>query len=75
MTEQSIYILKRTITISPSIWRQNLIQKLRDIYQKQNKIEALNDLDLLVNNKKKLEEVLAQNILPDKEKNKGHMEI
>jgi tetratricopeptide (TPR) repeat protein len=34
MTEQTIYILKRTITISPSIWRQNLILKLRDIYQK-----------------------------------------
>lgn len=28
-------------------------------------MEALNDLDVLANNKKKLEEVLAQNILPD----------
>jgi hypothetical protein len=52
MAEHTICILKRTITISPSIWQQNLILKLRDIYQKINKIEASKDLDVLSDDKK-----------------------
>ena len=40
--------------------------KLRNIYISQNMMEALNDLDMLTANKKKLEEVLGHNILPEK---------
>jgi len=66
MIEQTIYLLKRAITLTPAIWRQNLMLKLRNIYISQNMMEALNDLDMLMANKKKLEEVLGHNILPEK---------
>jgi len=66
MIEQTIYLLKRAISLSPAIWRQNLMLKLRNIYITQNMMEALNDLDMLTANKKKLEEVLGHNILPEK---------
>ena len=66
MIEQTIYLLKRAISLSPAIWRQNLMLKLRNIYITQNMMEALNDLDMLTANKKKLKEVLGHNILPEK---------
>lgn len=71
MVEQNIYLLKRAITISPSIWRENLLLKLRKTYLKENRMEALNDLDQLMGNKKKMEDVLAENILPAKQKEKA----
>lgn len=64
LVDQVIYLLKRAITLSPSIWREGLLQQLKSIYQAQNRMEALSDINHLISNKKKLEEVLAENILP-----------
>lgn len=67
LPDQQIYLLKKAITISPSIWRDSLIEKLTRIYQQQNCMEAYQDLIYLMANKKKLEEVLAENLNPAKE--------
>lgn len=67
LPDQQIYLLKKAITLSPSIWRDSLLEKLARIYQQQNCMEAYQDLSYLMANKKKLEEVLADNLNPAKE--------
>lgn len=67
LPDQQIYLLKKAITLSPSIWRDSLLEKLARIYQQQNCMEAYQDLSYLMANKKKLEEVLAENLNPAKE--------
>lgn len=74
LVDQVIYLLKRAITLSPSIWREGLLQQLKSIYQAQNRMEALSDINHLISNKKKLEEVLAENILPQESKHKDIVE-
>ena len=55
LPDQQIYLLKKAITLSPSIWRDSLLEKLAGLYQQQNCMEAYQDLSCLMVNKKKLE--------------------
>lgn len=44
LEEQLIYLLKRAIKISPNLWREKLISKLQQVYEREGKTEALTDL-------------------------------
>lgn len=47
--------------ISPAIWREKLISKLMEAYLKDNRSEAIADLQRLIANKDYLENVLNEN--------------
>lgn len=60
IVEINIYLLKRALRVCPTLWREKVLARLRELYEKTNNKDALRDMDNFMWDLGKLEALLSR---------------